>query len=381
MTEERLQELMAHASAHSAFWRDRLKDKRFRDVPILYKSDLPAIQQSNPPFGGLLAIPGEEVVRIFMSPGPIYDPQGKEQDFWRFAEALAAVGFGVGDIVQNTFSYHLSPAGIMFDSALRALGATVIPAGVGNTDLQVQVLKHCRVTGYVGTPSYLAALLARANEMGYKLGQDLSLEKAFFTAERLAPALKEQWQEQGLSVFEGYGTADVGCIAYEDFLHQGLKVASTCYVELCVPGTGDSVGPGEIGEVVVTPFEFSYPLLRFGTGDLSAWVPGQEGKYLQGVLGRAGDGVKVKGMFVHLRQFAPILDSHPEIQYYQAVVDRQGNQDRLAICLEMAGEGISLDSLQHQLKETIRVNPELCIMATGSIPRGEPQLVDRRAWD
>ncbi|MHB1406476.1 MAG: phenylacetate--CoA ligase family protein [Desulfitobacteriaceae bacterium] len=381
MTEARLQELMAHASTHSAFWYERLKDKGFQDVPILKKSDLPEIQQNDPQFGGLLTIPEHEVVRIFMSPGPIYDPQCREQDFWRFAEALAVAGFGVGDIVQNTFSYHLSPAGIMFDSALRKLGATVIPAGVGNTDLQVQVLRHCRVTGFVGTPSFLATLLEKANEMGYKLGKELNLVKAFFTAEKVSSSLKEQWQAQGLSVFEGYGTADAGCIAYEDSLHQGLKVASTCYVELCVPGTGGPIVEGEIGEVVVTPFENKYPLIRFGTGDLSAWVPGKEGKYLQGVLGRVGDGIKVRGMFVHLKQFAPLLDNYPEIQYYQAVVDRQEDRDRMTIYLEGVGDGFPLTTLQQKLRDTIRVTPELSVSLPNSLPRNEPQLVDKRTWE
>lgn len=381
MNEAKLLELMAHASAHSVFWRNRLKDKAFQEVSILNKSDLPEIQQNNPPFGGLLTIPEREVVRIFMSPGPIYDPQCSEEDFWRFAEALEVAGFGTGDIVQNTFSYHLSPAGIMFDSALRTLGATVIPSGVGNTDLQVQVLKDCRVTGFVGTPSYLVTLLEKANEMGYILGQELKLAKVFFTAEKVSPALKAQWQAQGLSVFEGYGTADAGCIAYEDSLHQGLKVASTCYVELCVPGTGEPIVEGEIGEVVVTPFETKYPLIRFGTGDLSAWVPGKEGKYLQGVLGRVGDGIKVRGMFVHLRQFAPLLDSYPEIKYYQAVVDRQEDRDRLTIYLEGVEGGFSLTTLQQKLINIIRVTPELSVNLPNSLPRNEPQLVDKRTWD
>ena len=381
MTEAKLQELIAYASAHSVFWRDRLKDKGFRDVPILNKSDLPEIQQKSPPFGGLLTIPEQEVVRVFMSPGPIYDPQCSEQDFWRFAEALEVAGFEIGDIVQNTFSYHLSPAGIMFDSALREIGATVIPSGVGNTDLQVQVLKHCRVTGFVGTPSYLAILLEKANEMGYQLGHELKLAKAFFTAEKVAPSLKAQWQAQGLSVFEGYGTADAGCIAYEDSSHEGLKVASTCYVELCVPGSGDPIAEGGIGEVVVTPFETKYPLIRFGTGDLSAWVPGKEGKYLQGVLGRVGDGIKVRGMFVHLRQFAHLLESDLKIQYYQAVVDRYEDRDRLTIYLEGAEGEFPLTILQQKLKDIIRVTPELIVSLPNSLPRNEPQLIDKRSWE
>ena len=381
MAQEKLQELMAQAKAHSPFWQDRLGEKQFRDIPVLYKTDLPAIQRNNPPFGGLLTIPASNVARIFMSPGPIYDPQVHERDFWRFAEALAAAGFQAGDIVQNTFSYHLSPAGLMFDSALREIGATIIPAGVGNTDLQVQVLKDCHVTGYVGTPSYLAALLARAAEMGFVLGHELNLTKAFFTAEKVAPSLKAEWLGQGLAVFEGYGTADAGCIAFEDSSRRGLKIASTCFVELCIPGTGDPVAEGEVGEVVVTPFVPSYPLIRFGTGDLSAWVPGQTGNYLQGVLGRVGDGVKVKGMFVHLRQFAPLLESDPAIHYFQAIVDRYNHQDRLTILIEGDPEQIELDHLNQKLKEIIRVNPELIMCSANSLPRDQAQLVDKRIWE
>lgn len=380
MTPERITEFLAFIAGHSPFWRERLQDKEFEDVPILEKMDLPGIQKENPPFGGLLAIPDREIARIFMSPGPIYDVQGTDGDFWRFSEALSVTGFGPGDIVQNTFSYHLSPAGMMFDSALRKLGAIVIPAGIGNTELQIEVLKDCQVTGYVGTPSFLAVLLERSSQVGYRLGRELNLKKAFFTAEKVAPELKEEWVKQGLRISEGYGTADAGCIAYEDGLNTGLKVASSVYVEICRPETGERVHEGEIGEVVVTVFDKAYPLIRFGTGDLSSWLPGEEGRYLSGILGRVGDGVKVKGMFVHLRQFAPLLEEEAWINYFQCIVDKVGNQDKLTIYLEGEGENSQIASLQARLKERIRVTPELMAVPLNSLNRSESQLMDKRIW-
>ncbi|MDI6880154.1 MAG: AMP-binding protein [Desulfitobacteriaceae bacterium] len=380
-------ELLVYASVHSPFWRERLKDKPFAEISVLKKGELPAIQQQKLPFGGLLTVPEYEAARIFLSPGPIYDVQGTDGDFWRFAEALEVAGFGPGDIVQNTFSYHLSPAGMMFDAALRKLGATVIPAGIGNTELQVQVLRDCRVTGYVGTPSFLATLLERAGKEEYQFGHELKLNKAFFTAEKLAPALRRVWQEAGLSVFEGYGTADAGLIAYEDGVNPGLKVAASVYLEICDPETGKPLPQGAdgIGEVIVTVLDKTYPLIRFGTGDLSSWLPGQEGKYISGVLGRVGDGVKVKGMFVHLKQFAPILENTAWVSYYQAVVTREDNSDRFTLYLESealpgAGEDL-LKSLQDELRERIRIRPHLQMVAIGILPRKEPQLIDKRRWE
>ncbi len=380
-------ELLIHASVHSPFWRERLKDKSFDEILVLKKGELPTIQQQKLPFGGLLTVPEHEAARIFLSPGPIYDVQGTDGDFWRFAEALEVAGFGPGDIVQNTFSYHLSPAGMMFDAALRKLGATVIPAGIGNTELQVQVLRDCRVTGYVGTPSFLAILLERAGKEEYQFGHELKLNKVFFTAEKLAPALRRVWQEAGLSVFEGYGTADAGLIAYEDGVNPGLKVAASVYLEICDPETGKPLPQGAdgIGEVVVTVLDKTYPLIRFGTGDLSSWLLGQEGKYISGVIGRVGDGVKVKGMFVHLKQFAPILENTAWVSYYQAVVTREDNSDRFTLYLESealprAGEDI-LKSLQDELRERIRIRPHLQMVAIGTLTRKEPQLIDKRRWE
>lgn len=378
-------ELLVYACEHSSFWRERIHGKPFTEIPVLKKGDLTRIQSKQPPFGGLFVSEIYEAVRIFLSPGPIYDVQGTEGDFWRFAEALETAGFGPGDIVQNTFSYHLSPAGMMFDSALRKLGATVIPAGVGNTDLQVQVLRDCQVTGYVGTPSFLATLLARAKDQGYRMGQELQLQKTFFTAEKLAPSLRREWEDLGIRIFEGYGTADAGCIAYEDGTHPGLKVASSVYLEICDPSTGKSVPVGEIGEVVVTVLDRAYPLIRFGTGDLSNWLPESAGTYISGVLGRVGDGVKVRGMFVHLKQFAPVLEKAAWVSYYQAVVTREGTLDQFTIYLE--NEGVvktgeeTLTTLKEALRERIRVKPELKIVPPGTLARNEPQLRDKRSWD
>ncbi|MCF6095001.1 AMP-binding protein [Microaerobacter geothermalis] len=376
-----INEIISFAGEHSPFWKERLKGRKFHEIPVLKKSELPMIQRNGLPFGGLTAVPMENIARIFMSPGPIYDPQGKQEDYWRFSEALEIAGFGPGDLVLNTFSYHLSPAGFMFDSALRKLGVTVIPAGVGNTDLQVQILKDCKVTGYVGTPSFLAALLEKAREARYQLGDDLQISKAFFTAEKLSDSLKKDWVENGISVFEGYGTADAGCIAYEDGENKGLRIHSSVFVELCDPETGHPIEKGEMGEVVITLMDKTYPLIRFGTGDLSSWTPGEEGRYLTGVLGRVGDGIKVRGMFVHMKQFAPLLEEYPEIKYYQCVVNREGNRDTITFYLEGIDDSFSVDSLQQRLKNVIRVSPDVVGVPLHSLSRSEAQFIDKRKWD
>ena len=311
-----------------------------------------------------------------MSPGPIYDPQTKEDDFWRFSEALEAAGFDEGDIVQNTFSYHLSPAGFMFDSALRKLGATVIPAGTGNRELQIQVMKDLQVTGYVGTPSFFAILLDAAVEKGWTIGNELVVNKVFFTAEMTTSEMRRKCSEHGIQVYEGYGTADCGCIAFEDKIGPGLKVTESAIVQICDPHSGETVKSGE-GEIVVTLFDKSYPLIRFGTGDLSCWVDGYEGKRIEGILGRVSDGVKVKGMFVREKQLAAVLESEG-LRSFQAIVTRSGNQDQLEITIESNNE--LNDELVSRLQDVIRVTPVIKRVSIGSINKSEKLLVDQRKF-
>ncbi|WP_017755279.1 phenylacetate--CoA ligase family protein [Calidifontibacillus oryziterrae] len=350
-------------------------------LPILKKEDLPELQQNVSPFGGFTTIPANQTARIFMSPGPIYDPQAIEEDNWRFAEALAVAGFNNEDIVQNTFSYHLSPAGFMFDSALRSLGATVIPAGTGNRDLQIQVMKDLRVTGYVGTPSFLALLLDAAEEKGWSVGNEIKLQKAFFTAEMVTAEIRERCNKGKIAVYEGYGTADCGLIAFDDKNGPGLKISKSVIVQICDPATGEPVTDSE-GEVVVTVYDHFYPLIRFGTGDLSRWVDGYVGERIAGVLGRVSDGVKVKGMFVREKQLTTLMN---ELGFpnYQAVVTRVKNQDQIEIFIEakeIIGEE-QIVELVAKIKDVIIVTPVVTVSYDRKLAEAEKRLVDERTWD
>lgn len=393
MKELLLQEVVKHAYEHSVGWQERfdlfgvkpqdiVEEEDLAKIPVLRKENLPDIQKTSLPFGNLTTVEAQRMLRIFMSPGPIYDPQAEEGDYWRFSDALKHAGFGPGDIVQNTFSYHLSPAGFMFDSALRSLGCTVIPAGVGNSDLQIQLMCDCGVTGYVGTPSFLALLLEKASELGISVQENLRLEKAFFTAEMLPPSLRKQFEGLGIRVSEGYGTADIGCIAYQTDREIGLKVRDTIFLQICDPETGIPIYNSDVGEMVVTLLDKSYPLIRFGTGDLSKWVEGKPGERIAGVLGRVGDGVKVRGMFVHQQQMHKVMKVFPEIEHFQAVVTREGNHDQLTIEIESINQAPHFkDILTLRLKESLRVTPEIMIVPRGTLDRTKKQLLDVRNWN
>ncbi|WP_102275121.1 phenylacetate--CoA ligase family protein [Cytobacillus massiliigabonensis] len=351
--------------------------KDLSKIPVLKKDHLPNIQNENAPFGHLTTIRTSDMARVFMSPGPIYDPQTHEKDFWHFAEALKEAGFNENDIVQNTFSYHLSPAGFMFDSALRELGATVIPAGTGNRELQIQVMKDLKVTGYVGTPSFFSILLDAIEEKCWAFGKDIHLKRAFFIAEMLTAEMRKRCEGIDISVFEGYGTADCGCIAFEDKQGPGLRVTSSAIVQICDPLSGEELLAGE-GEVVVTLFDKSYPLIRFGTGDLSRWVDGFEGKRIAGVLGRISDGVKVKGMFVREKQLASVLD-HAGYSIFQGIIRRENNQDVFELFIE-SDEELQSD-LGEKLRDVIRVSPILAKVNKGCINRNEKRLIDQRSYE
>jgi phenylacetate-CoA ligase len=348
-------------------------------IPVLRKAQLPELQRKRPPFAGLYAGEGQPP-RVFLSPGPIYDPQPEGDDPWRFAAALLRVGFAPGDIVLNAFSYHLSPAGFMFDLALRSFRATVLPTGTGNTELLVGMLKDLQVTGYAGTPSYLRALIQRAEEAGLRFGEEIHLSKAFFTAEPI-PADFPQWcEERGIRFGEAYGIADAGCIAHRCHPEIGLQVAPHVLVQICDPETGQPVAEEEVGEIVVTVFDYSYPLIRFGTGDLSRWLPGEKGRKIAGVLGRTGDGVKVRGMFVYRQQLDQVIRKYPEVEYYQAEVVSAGGKDELRINLELAASAADglVERLAEHLREVLRVKAELAIAQPGTLDRAQAALRDTR---
>lgn len=344
-------------------------------VPVLSKDALPAMQDR--PFGGLL-VDGAEAVRAFASPGPIYEPQLPGPDPWRWAPALAACGIGRGDVVLNCFSYHLSPAGLMFDEGARAVGARVVPAGVGMQEVQAQAIADLGVTAYIGLPSYLAALVTTFDEAG--LGADRwRVTKALVTAEPLPPALRQRLAERVPQVLMSYGTAECGLIGYEDGPDAGLVPGPEVYVQVCDPTTGQEVAAGESGEVVVSVLHDDYPLVRFGTGDVSRWVDGPEGPRLAGVLGRVGAAVKVRGMFVHPHQAAELLGSLRDsgVTAGRFVVENDGSTDMLRLELvtgDQAAADVS-EVAERRVRDLLRVRPT--VQVVDALDEG-PVLVDRR---
>ncbi|MBI4758568.1 MAG: AMP-binding protein [Chloroflexi bacterium] len=399
---DRLQEIVAYAYERAPAVREKLeragaKPGEIRTVadlariPVTKKDDLVALQKAAPPFGGFLAVPPQSLKHVFFSPGPLYDPQGAEEDLARAAaKAFHAAGFGPGDIVINAFSYHLVPAGLLLDGALQALGATVVPTGVGNTDLQVKIMVDLRATGYVGTPSFLLTLLKRAEELGIPRPV-LPLKRALFTAEPLPPSLRKAFEEDyGLATANAYATAELGLLGYECSQKSGFHIPAEVIVEITDPATGEPLGPGEPGEVVVTTFNRTYPLVRFGTGDLSAYTAepcpcGRTSARLVAILGRVGDAVKVRGMFVHPTQLAEALSRFPEVARYQGVVTRLEHRDLFTLRVELGAEGADRQALsegiQAQVRALCRVGLDrLEWMALGTIPAEAKKLVDERTW-
>jgi phenylacetate-CoA ligase len=353
-------------------------------VPVLTKDDLIDVQAASPPFGGLLS--GEATVRrIFQSPGPLYEPEMDEPDPWRWRAAFEAAGFHAGEIVLNAAGYHLTPLGAMFEEGLRALGSTVVPGGVGNLDLQVQVCADVGATGYVGLPSYLKALLDKAEELG--LGGSLRLEHAFVTAEPLPASLREVLEERVPVVRQGYGTAEGGNLGYECELKAGFHVPDDALVEVCNLDTGRGLWNGEEGQVVYTLFRSAYPLVRIGTGDLSAFVPepcecGRPTPRIVGWLGRVGEAVKVRGMFLHPRQVRSVMAEVPEVTRYRFVVEREEHRDvlRCQFVPAAGADAVALaESLKERVRSALRFNAE--IEAVESLDADAPVLVDTRTWE
>jgi len=350
----------------------------FARLPVLKKSDLPQLQKERPPFGQLVV--ANRVMRIFVSPGPIYDPQGPGEDFWHFAPLLRRIGVGPDDIVQNTFSYHLSPAGFMFDAAALAVGAKVVPAGVGNTAVQIEVMRDLQVTTYAGTPSFLLILLKAAEEKGWRVGHELALQKAVFTADKVTDEMDRFFRERGIAYIDAYGTAELGCVAYRLPGEEGYTLMDDVYVQICNPESGEEVPDSEIGELVISRVSDVYPLIRLGTGDLSRWV--ERGRRIAGVLGRVGDSYKVKGMFVYAHQLREAMAQIPEVAYFQAVITHEQGQDQLTVHVELRKPGTVSDAVladwTERVQNVIRVKPLWRIVPAGSISREEKQLVDAR---
>jgi len=348
-------------------------------LPVVRKSDLLDFQAGDPPFGGLAAEAPGNLARIFQSPGPIYDAEGHGRDPWRTARAFYAAGFRAGEVVHNTFAYHLTPAGVMVETGAHAIGCAVIPAGTGNTELQVRAIADIRPAGYAGTPSFLKALLEKGAEQGADLS---SLTKAVVAGEALPSSLRAEIAGMGVAVVQWYGTADLGLIAYESAGGEGLIVDEGVIVEIVRPGTGDPVAEGEVGEVVVTTSNRTYPLIRFATGDLSAVMTGtspcgRTNVRLKGWMGRADQTTKVKGMFVHPSQVADVVKRHPEVARARLVVDQEDGKDVMTLMCETAESDTQAiaDTLQAVTKMRGRVE----VATPGSLPNDGKVIDDVRS--
>jgi phenylacetate-CoA ligase len=369
--------------------------KDLEKIPVTRKTDLIELQRKSPPYGGFLTIPPEDVDRVFLSPGPIYEPIQHASIKW-FAKAFWAAGFRKGDVVINTFTYHLSPAGILFHEALRDCGATAIPMGTGNTEIQIQTMYDLKVTGFVGTPSFLMTLIKRAEEIGHNFQKDFTLRRAWFTGEMLAPSVRKTLEEDyQIDTYQTYAVTEPGgAIAYECSKKTGMHLMDEYVIEIVDPETGKQLGPGETGEIVVTPVHNKvWGLIRFGTGDLSSYITepcpcGRTASKLTGIIGRASDAVKVRGMFVVARQAEQICLSLDQISRFQIMVTRREQRDEITLKAELKQEATEEDKrkLGNDLKlkflDICRIKLDwIDFVAKGTIPEEQPKIVDERTWE
>ncbi|MBL8514491.1 MAG: AMP-binding protein [Betaproteobacteria bacterium] len=379
---------VAHAKTNAPFFAQLFANIDPRDVssraalallPVTRKSTLIELQNAYPPFGGLNATPIGKLARIFVSPGPIYDAEGRGTDFWGTARALFAAGFREGDIVHNTFSYHFSPAASMFETGAHALGCAVIPAGTGQTEMQLAAIAHLKPQGYAGTPSFLKILIEKAEETGADIS---SLRRAVVSGEALFPSVREFLALRHVDTYQSYGTADLGTLAYESPAREGLIVSENLIVEILKPGTGDPVPAGEVGEVVVTTFNRDYPLIRFATGDLSSILPGvsacgRTNTRIKGWQGRADQTTKVRGLFVHPQQVAEIVKRHAGIARARLVVDQVDGADAMTLHCESAN-GLDAEAVAASTRDVTKLRAEVCAVAVGSLPNDGKVIEDRR---
>ena len=383
---------VAHAKANTAAYATLLKDidpssitsiNDIAKLPITRKSELIELQKKDQPFGGLTA-KDINLSHVFASPGPIYEPGTKKEDFARFARSLHAAGFRSGEIAHNCFSYHFTPAGIMFDSGAHALSCAVIPAGTGQTELQVQTIADLKPNSYIGTPSFLKIILDKAESLGSDVS---SITKALVTGEALPPSIREGFAIKGIEVCQCYSSADLGLIAYESSAKEGLIIDEGIYLEIVRPGTGDPVPDGEVGEVIVTSFNPEYPLIRFATGDLSAIMDGQSpcgrtNKRIKGWMGRADQTAKVRGMFIHPEQVDKVFKRHPELTKTRLVIGWENESDQLTLKCETDQASDELNSeICNSIREICKLRGDVEFVDAGSLPNDGTVIEDARKYD
>jgi len=388
---------IAHAKKNAPGWARILKEvdpaavnsrAALARLPVTRKSDLGDLQKAEPPLGGLNATPVKELARLFASPGAIYEPQGHGKDWFRAGRAMFAAGFRAGDVVVNTFSYHFTPAGAMMESGALALGCTVVPTGIGQTEMQVAIIASLKVTAYAGTPSFLKLIVEKADE----LRTDIStLKKALVGAEYLPPALRAAMGARGIAVQQTYGTADIGSIAYETAapdgkVNEGMMLDEGVLLEIVRPGTGDPVKDGEVGEVVITSFNGDYPLIRFGTGDLSAVLAGaspcgRTNTRIRGWMGRADQTTKVRAMFVTPKQVNEVLKRHPEVLRARLVVEGETGNERMTLKCEAKARPAGLaEAIVASIRELTKLRGEVELVDAGTLPNDGKVIEDARKY-
>ena len=388
---------IAHAKRHAPGFARILKDVRPEKInsrealarlPVTRKSDLASLQKELPPLGGLNATPVEKLAKLFVSPGPIYEPEGRGADWWRTARGLFAGGFRAGDRVANTFAYHFTPAGSMLESGAAALGCTVVPTGVGQTEMQVAAIRGLGINAFLGTPSFLKLIVEKADEMKIDIS---CLEKAQVGAEFLPPILRNNLQQRGMRLTQCYASADLGLIAYESLmpdgtLNEGMILEEALILEIVRPGTGDPVPAGEVGEVVITTFNRDYPLIRFATGDLSAVLPGaspcgRTNVRIKGWMGRADQSTKVRAMFVTPAQVSEVTRRHPEVLRARLVVEGEAGNDRMTLKCEASDRPAGLaEAIVASIRDVTKLRGEVELVPPGSLPNDGKVIEDQRKY-
>ena len=393
-----LARLVAHAWEMAPGVRRRLEHARIKPgeirsvddlvrLPVIKKSEMPDLQKADPPFGGVCTVPMAKIRKIFVSPGPIFEPMGPEVSAFHAETGLYANGFRAGDVVLNTFAYHLTPAAHEIDESLNLIGCTVVPTGTGNTEMQVQIARALGATGYLGTPSFLMTILKRAQEMGVGA---LPFQVAQVGAEALPESLRRQFEDEfGILTRQGFGTADLGMIAYECIEKAGMHLVEDAITQVCDPQSGEPVPNGTIGEIVATVNNHTYPMLRFGTGDLTivddAPCPcGRTSPRILGWRGHADEVTKVRGMFIHPRQADEVAARAQGVQRFQVIVGRQGHEDTLTLRVELAPgtdpAGISR-TLEGAIRDVMKLRGSVDVVAGGTIPDSAKKIADERTWD